>query len=65
MAISAADKLCLIKSMLDDYMEFGGYADDAKSAASLDQLVNCVWLVVRFDPDKSDGADGDGASEVH
>ena len=48
MAITASEKLGLIKNMADDYMEFGGYSDDAKNSASLDQLLNCTWAVLLF-----------------
>ena len=48
MAISVKDKLNLIKVMTEDYNEFGGYSDDAKNSAALDQLVNCVWQVIKY-----------------
>ena len=48
MAISVKDKLNLIKVMTEDYNEFGGYSDDAKNSAALDQLVTCVWQVTKY-----------------
>ena len=48
MAISANDKIGLIKVMTEDYNEFGGYSDDAKNSAALDQLVTCIWQVVKY-----------------
>lgn len=48
MAISANDKIGLIKVMTEDYNEFGGYSDDAKNSAALDQLVTCVWQVIKY-----------------
>lgn len=48
MAISVKDKLNLIKVMTEDYNEFGGYSDDAKNSAALDQLVTCVWQVIKY-----------------
>ena len=53
MAISANDKIGLIKVMTEDYNEFGGYSDDAKNSAALDQLVTCVWQVIKYpEPDE-------------
>lgn len=48
MAISVKDKLNLIRIMTEDYNEFGGYSDDAKNSAALDQLVTCVWQVTKY-----------------
>lgn len=48
MAISANDKIGLIKVMTEDYNEFGGYSDDAKNSAALDQLITCVWQVIKY-----------------
>lgn len=48
MAISVKDKLNLIRIMTEDYNEFGGYPDDAKNSAALDQLVTCVWQVTKY-----------------
>ena len=53
MAISANDKIGLIKAMTEDYNEFGGYSDDAKNSASLDQLMNCIYQVIKYpEPDE-------------
>ena len=53
MAISANDKIGLIKAMTEDYNEFGGYSDDAKNSAALDQLMTCVWQVIKYpEPDE-------------
>lgn len=46
MAISVKDKLNLIKVMTEDYNEFGGYTDDSKSAAALDEMANCIWKIL-------------------
>ena len=48
MAISVNDKIGLIKVMTEDYNEFGGYSDDAKNSAALDQLMTCVWQVIKY-----------------
>ena len=53
MAISVNDKIGLIKVMTEDYNEFGGYSDDAKNSAALDQLMTCVWQVIKSpEPDE-------------
>lgn len=56
MAISANDKIGLIKVMTEDYNEFGGYSDDAKNSAALDQLVTSIWQVISFGQEEPDGA---------
>lgn len=46
MAITANDKLALIEDIVSDYMDFGGYTDDSKSAAALDEMANCIWKIL-------------------